>query len=115
MWMAGLLAALPVGPAASTTEVEDDIIGGPLGGAASQSDSVHHRVYRRCRWRSPWGALPADLATSTTGVEDDIDGGPPWWHYRLVRQRPPPSSKMTPMAAPLGGTAGWSGSVHDRV
>jgi hypothetical protein len=33
---------LPVGPAASTIEVEDDVDGGPLGHAASGFDSVHH-------------------------------------------------------------------------
>jgi hypothetical protein len=32
-----------VGPAAVTTEVEEDIDGGALEGAASRSDSDHHR------------------------------------------------------------------------
>jgi hypothetical protein len=34
---------LPVGPVASTTDVEDDVDGGPLGGATGESDSVHYR------------------------------------------------------------------------
>jgi hypothetical protein len=42
-----------VGPAASTTEVEDDVDDGPL------------------------GALSAGPAASTTEFEDDVDGGPP--------------------------------------
>jgi hypothetical protein len=40
--MAGPLGALPVGSATSTTEVEDDVNGEPLGGTAGGSDSVHH-------------------------------------------------------------------------
>jgi hypothetical protein len=75
--MAGPLGPLPVSPAASTTEVEDDIVGGPPEG--------------RCRWVSqhppprlkmtslagPLGALTAGPAVSTTEVEDDVDGEPP--------------------------------------
>jgi hypothetical protein len=41
--MEGPLGVLRVGPTASTTEVEEDIDGGPLGGAAGGSGSVHHR------------------------------------------------------------------------
>jgi hypothetical protein len=48
----------------------------------------------------PLGVLPTGSAASTTEFEDDVDGGPPgrlcWW----VWQRPPPSLKMTVMAAP---------------
>jgi hypothetical protein len=65
-----------VGLAASTTEVEDDVDGGPLGGAAGGSGSVHHRGLRRRRWQAPWGALPTGPTASTTEVEDDVDGGP---------------------------------------
>jgi hypothetical protein len=51
--MVWTLGALPAGPTASTTEVEDDINGGP-----------------------PWGALSLGLAASTAEFEDDVDGGP---------------------------------------
>jgi hypothetical protein len=44
--MAGPLGALLVGPAASTIEFEDDIDGGPPGGTACGSGSVHHRVLK---------------------------------------------------------------------
>jgi hypothetical protein len=44
---------LPAGPTTTTTEVEEDVDGGPL------------------------GALPADPVAATTEVEEDIDGGPP--------------------------------------
>jgi hypothetical protein len=53
MSMVGPLGALPVGPAASTTEVEDDFDDGPP------------------------GVLSAGPAVSTTEFEDDVDGGPP--------------------------------------
>jgi hypothetical protein len=33
-----------VGLVVSTTEVEEDIDGGPVGGAAGRSGGVHHRV-----------------------------------------------------------------------
>jgi hypothetical protein len=36
--------ALSLGPTASTTKVEDDIDGGPPGGAAGGFGSVYHRV-----------------------------------------------------------------------
>jgi hypothetical protein len=39
----GPLGALPVGSAASTTDVEDAIDGGPPGGTAGWFDSVHHQ------------------------------------------------------------------------
>jgi hypothetical protein len=41
--MADPLGALPVGLAASTTEVEEDVDGCPLGGLANSSNNVHHR------------------------------------------------------------------------
>jgi hypothetical protein len=79
MLMVGPRGALSVGPAVSTTEVEDDVDGGPP------------------------RALPVGLAASTTEVEDDVDGGPPRgatgrsnsvWHRVL---------KTTLMAGPPGG------------
>jgi hypothetical protein len=39
----GPLGALPAGPIASTTEVQEDIDGGPPGGAVGGSDRVHHQ------------------------------------------------------------------------
>jgi hypothetical protein len=41
--MAGPLGALSVGPIVATTEVEEDVDGGPLGGAAGGSNSVHQQ------------------------------------------------------------------------
>jgi hypothetical protein len=43
MFMVGLVGVLPMGPTASTTEVEEDVDGGPPRGAAGGSGSVHHR------------------------------------------------------------------------
>jgi hypothetical protein len=42
--MVWTLGALPAGPTASTTEVEDDINGGAPGGAVIGSGSIHRRV-----------------------------------------------------------------------
>jgi hypothetical protein len=44
---------------------------------------------------------------STAEVEDNINGGPPRRHCQHVRQRSPPSLKMTLMAGPLGGLYQW--------
>jgi hypothetical protein len=52
--MEGPLGVLLAGPAVGTTEVEEDIDGGPLGG----------------------GVLPMGLAVATTEVVEDIYGGP---------------------------------------
>jgi hypothetical protein len=61
MSMVAPLGALPVGPAVSTTEVEEGIDGG-----------------------GP-GALLAGLTTSTTEVEEDVDNGPVGGHCQQVR------------------------------
>jgi hypothetical protein len=81
-----------VGPAAFTTEFEDDVNGGP-----------------------PLEVLLVGPVASTTEFEDDIDVGAPGGRYRWVRQRPPLTLKTSSMAAPLGGTASGSDSVHHRV
>jgi hypothetical protein len=48
---------LPVGLAVATIKVEEDVDGGPPGGAVGGSGSSHHRCCRRHRWRVPlWGA-----------------------------------------------------------
>jgi hypothetical protein len=41
--MTGPLGVLLVFPAAATTEAEEDVDGGPPGGAVGISDSGHHR------------------------------------------------------------------------
>jgi hypothetical protein len=46
---------LHAGPAVATTEAEEDVNGGALGGATGVSSSGHHRRRRR-RWRAPGGA-----------------------------------------------------------
>jgi hypothetical protein len=81
-----------VDPAASTTEFENDIDGGPL-----------------------WGALPVGPIVSTTEVEDDVNGRPPWGCCQWVRQRPPLSFEDDVNGGPLGGAAGGCGSVRHRV
>jgi hypothetical protein len=40
--MADPLGSLPAGSVASTTNVEDDIDGGPWGGTAGGSGNIHH-------------------------------------------------------------------------
>jgi hypothetical protein len=84
------LGSLPAGSAASTTNVEDDIDGGP------------------------WGALPVGPATSTTDAEDDFDGRPSGGRCRQVWQCAPPRMKKTSVVGPLSGAAGGSGSVHHQ-
>jgi hypothetical protein len=68
-----------VGPAASATEVEEDVDGGPSGG----------------------GALSAGPAAATAEVEDDVDGEPPGGRCRRVRQQPPTRLNRTSIASPL--------------
>jgi hypothetical protein len=133
--MADPLGALSIGPAASTTNVEEDVDGGPPGGRYRW---VRHRPPLRLKKMSmvtPLGALPAGLAVattevkenidcrplgalsagpvaSTTDVEEDVDGGPPRRCCRWVWQRPPLRLKKTSMAGPLGGAADGTGSGH---
>ncbi len=65
-----------MGMAASTTEVEDDVDGGPLlVDAASGSGSVHHQVLKMTSMAGPLGALPVGPSAATE-VEEDIHGGP---------------------------------------
>jgi hypothetical protein len=79
MSMSGPLGALPVGPTASTTEVEEDVDGRPHEG--------HCRLLRqrppsmlKTLMTAPLGVLPAGMVVSTTNVKDDIDGGSPRGH-----------------------------------
>jgi hypothetical protein len=83
--MAGPLGVLPAGPAAVTTEVEEDIDGSPpwKGGAAGGC----------CRWvrqRPP------------PKFEEDVDGGPHGGRCQQLRQRPPAKLKKASMVGPLG-------------
>jgi hypothetical protein len=92
---------LPVGPAASTTDVEEDVDGrlpggrywrvqqrppprlkktsmaDHLGGAADGSIASTTDVEEDIDGMPPRGALPTGLAVATTEVEGDVDDGPP--------------------------------------
>jgi hypothetical protein len=90
--MVGPLGVLPVGPAASTIEDEEDIDGGP-----------------------PWGALLVGPTASTTEVEEDSPLG---GRYRWVRRWPPPrmkTLKKTSMKAPLRVSRSHSVSKHTSI
>jgi hypothetical protein len=50
--MVGPLGVLPMGPIVATTEVEEILMAGPLGGATYITDSGRHLVARR-RWWAP--------------------------------------------------------------
>jgi hypothetical protein len=82
---------LPAGPAASTTEFEDDVDGEP-----------------------PGGALPTGPVASTIEFEDDIDGGVPGGHYQRVWQRPPPCFEDYIDGEPPGGAVDKSDSVDPQ-
>jgi hypothetical protein len=73
-----------VGPTASTTEVEEDVNGGPPWGHY-RGGGVRQHPPPRLKMTSMAGPI-----ASTTDVEDIIDGGPP------------------------GGIVGGSGSIHHR-
>jgi hypothetical protein len=79
-----------MGPTVCTTEVEEDVAGGPPGGA------------------------PVGPTASTTEVEEDVDGGSPGGRCRWVQQRPPLRLRTTSMAGPLGGTTGGFNSVRHQ-
>jgi hypothetical protein len=70
----------------ATTEVDEDVDGGPLVGAAR----------------------------TIIEVDEDIDGGPPGRCCREFQQRPPPKLMRMLMAPPLAGATGRSGSGHHR-
>jgi hypothetical protein len=56
---------------------EDDVDGGPFGGAAGRSGSVHHRVLKTTPMASFLGALSTGPAASTTEFQCDVYGRPP--------------------------------------
>jgi hypothetical protein len=121
--MVGLLAVLSAFLVAETTEVEEDVDGGALGGAINVSGSGHHRSWKRRGRRASWGCCryfrqrsPPKLKTlmvgpkggagwilkaATTEDEEDVDDGPPEGCCRYFQQRPPPKLKMS-MADLLG-------------
>jgi hypothetical protein len=88
--MVGPLGVLLAGPAASTTEFEDDIDGGPPRGRYRQVRQRPPLSLKTVSMVGPQGALSMGSVASTTEVEDDVDGGPP------------------------GGAAGGSNSVRHR-
>jgi hypothetical protein len=108
--MVAPLGVLPVGPAVSTTEFEEDVDGGPPGSSCRQvrqhppssfKDDINDRTPgggRCCRWVrlhpppslkttsmvGPLGALSTGPAASTTEFEDDVNGGVPGGHCQRV-------------------------------
>jgi hypothetical protein len=76
--------------AAATTEVDENVDGGP------------------------WEVLPRARTAATTEVDEDVDGGPPGRCYRELQQWPPPELMKTSMVGPLGGVAESASSSHHR-
>jgi hypothetical protein len=104
---------LPAGPAASTTEVEKEVDGGPHGGRCRWVWQCPPRL-KKTSMAGPLGAVPVGPAASTTEVEEDVDDGPPGGCYRFVLQRAPLRLKKTSMVGPLGALpAGPTASTTD--
>jgi hypothetical protein len=82
-------------------EVEEDIVGGPLGALSAGTVASTIEVEEDIDGTTP-GALLAGLAVSTIEVEEDVVGGAPGGTTTWVRHRPPPMLK-TSMVAHLGG------------
>jgi hypothetical protein len=66
--MVGPLGALPVGPAAATIEVGEDVDGGPPRGC--------YQCVRQPSMAAPLGALLVCQTAFTTEVKKDVDGAP---------------------------------------
>jgi hypothetical protein len=105
---------LPMGLIVSTTEVEEDVNGGPLGGHCWWVWLRPPPMLKMLSMAGPLGALLVGPTTSTAEVEEDVDGGPPGQRWRRVQQCPPPRLKKTSMTGPLGGVAYGPDSVHHR-
>jgi hypothetical protein len=75
--MAGPLGALSAGPTASTTDVEDDVDGGPLGGRCRWVRQRPPLWLKKASMVGPLRALPVGLMACTTEVEDDMVSIPP--------------------------------------
>jgi hypothetical protein len=84
MYMVGPLAVLPVSPAVSTTEVENDIVGGPWLSYWRVQQRPPSSL-KRTSMAGHLGALPAGPAASTNEFEDNDDGGPPGGRCQRVR------------------------------
>jgi hypothetical protein len=78
-----------------------DIDGGALGGAAAGSIAATTEVEEDVDGGPPLEVLPVGPTTATTEVEDDVDGELPRGCCRWIRQRPPLRLKRTSMAVPL--------------
>jgi hypothetical protein len=70
-----------VGPAATTTDVEDDVDGGPPGARCRWVQQCPPLRLKKMSMAGPLGALPTGPVASTTDVED-VDGGPGSIHHR---------------------------------
>jgi hypothetical protein len=74
--MAGHLGVLSVFPAAITTEVEDDVDGGPPGGCSRYFRQRPPPKLKMTSMVGPLGVLSVFPVAATTDVEN-VDGGPP--------------------------------------
>jgi hypothetical protein len=74
--MVGPLGALPAGPAAATTVVED-VDDGPPGERCRLIQQRPPPRLKRTLMTGPWRVMSAGLTASTIEVEEDVDGGPP--------------------------------------
>jgi hypothetical protein len=75
--MVGPLGALPAGPAAATTVVEEDVDDGPPGERCRLIQQRPPPRLKRTLMTGPWRVMSAGLTASTIEVEEDVDGGPP--------------------------------------
>jgi hypothetical protein len=75
--MAGPWGVLPVFPAATFTEVEEDVMSmaAPLGVLAEVWQQPPPKL-KKMLMTGPLGMLSISLAAATTEVEEDVDGGP---------------------------------------
>jgi hypothetical protein len=94
----------------ATTEVKEDVDGGPPGGRCRQVQQRPPPRLKKTSIAGPLGALSAGLAIATTEDKEDIDGRPPGGRCQWVWQRPLLRLKKTSMVGPLGGVASGFGS-----
>jgi hypothetical protein len=66
-----------VGAARTIIEVDEDIDGGPPGRCCREFQQRPPPKLMRMSMAPPWQVLPGGLAAATTEVDEDIDGGPP--------------------------------------
>jgi hypothetical protein len=93
-----------VGPAVATTEVEEDVDGGPpnrdpgastiniknvddgpLGGVRAGdlgASTINARKYRR--W-APWEVSELEIRECPPSTLENVDGGPPWWVLTAIQ------------------------------